>query len=531
MDEPIDQTSAEPEAPPVIARLHDGTLLRFPPGTSPDVVQATVKRQIEARTPKPDIAGTAIDTALRLPSGAARGAMDVGTGIVKGIGQTAADVGKSANTIAQKLFNRPMLPEGETAWADTRLQPTDTAQGAGKMIERAAEYAVPGLAADTLATRAAARIGGGMAVRLGARAAAGSAANAATAAVHGENVPVAAAAGALGPAVGEAAGAAGEALGRRALPLVRAGLKPLVSELKRVPGASRTGVNAEADRMAQFALDHRLTGPEQAADLVTDLEGRIAQAVQGSTATVNGPQRAWANLDALAQDATSSADVAAIRRAQEELLHGTGRIGRETAIDQPVAGAAPGGTAPQTFAWPGTAAAPTQRVLRTDMSPAEALDLARASGRWNTNKQWGELKGADTEAAKRIESGLRDSVRDAVPEAAPLLQQQGQAIRIRGAMDRMALREGNRNAVSLEGAIGMASPAVKGNLFGVAAHWLRNNQVRAGIYADDLSRAIANQDAQAVTKIMGMIGVGATEGAIGSDAQQTHPALRIARPQ
>jgi hypothetical protein len=150
------------------------------------------------------------------------------------------------------------------------------------------------------------------------------------------------------------------------------------------------------------------------------------------------------------------------------------------------------------------------RALRASTPAAETLDSARASSQWNTKKAWGEQKGATMEAGKAVERAQRDAVKAAVPEAADLLKTQSQAIPAKNVLDRMAQRTANRDALSLPGLVG-AAPAVaagKVPLLGLAAQWLRNNQMKAGIYAKDLEDAINRQDVQAVGYILERLGVG-----------------------
>jgi len=326
------------------------------------------------------------------------------------------------------------------------------------------------------------------------------------------------------PVVGEGVAAAGRGLAASAPSLVRRGLKPVISELRRVPGASRTGVNAQADDLANTILEHRLTTPERAAGMVTDLENQIQQVVQGAQNPTDAAQRAWQYLDDLAQQAHTAEDVRAIRAYQQQLLpqrnaQGVlppmGRLSSlshdvTSMVNQPVVvnGRPLLNAQGQPITTPQQV---TNRVLRTDVAPQEALDLARNSSRWQTNKQWGEMKGAEMEAAKTTERALRDSARDAVPEAGPLLQQQGGAIRARNALDRMAVREGNKSPVGIEGALGAAAATAKGNFLGLAAQWLNRNAVRAGVYANTMANAIANGDAQMVARVFGRLGIGVAE--------------------
>src|SRR5689334_14219604 len=112
----MDEQSQEP----VIAQLANGDTLEFPPGTPEAVVSATVKKHLTRNN-----TDSAIDTVKGVVSDMVTGPLETAKGVVKGVGQTAADVGKAANTLGEKLFHRPMLPEGATAWADEALKPAN----------------------------------------------------------------------------------------------------------------------------------------------------------------------------------------------------------------------------------------------------------------------------------------------------------------------------------------------------------------------------------------------------------------------
>src|SRR5689334_15635635 len=99
MDE---QTQGEP----VRAQLANGDVLEFPPGTSEEVVTATVKRHIAEQAPK-SVTDSATDTVKGVLDQLVGQPIETAKGVVKGIGQTAADVGNTANTLGEKVFGRP----------------------------------------------------------------------------------------------------------------------------------------------------------------------------------------------------------------------------------------------------------------------------------------------------------------------------------------------------------------------------------------------------------------------------------------
>jgi hypothetical protein len=140
----------------------------------------------------------------------------------------------------------------------------------------------------------------------------------------------------------------------------------------------------------------------------------------------------------------------------------------------------------------------------------EALERARASGKWGNKKQWGEQKGAQIEASKAVERAERDSLKDAVPEVRPILARQGKGIRSAEILDRMEFRQANRDALSLPATVMAAGEVAAGKvpIMSFAVNWLRNNQMKAGIYADKLGKAIQRNDVQEVSAILNRLGVG-----------------------
>ena len=152
----------------------------------------------------------------------------------------------------------------------------------------------------------------------------------------------------------------------------------------------------------------------------------------------------------------------------------------------------------------------TARALRTDVSPAEALELARGGGKWGNKRAWGEQKGAAREASKAVERAERDAVKAAVPEAKPLLARQGQAIQARQALDRQALREGNREPISpFDVTTAAVESAATGRIpvLAIARHLLRENKLRFGVWAKRLERAIEKNDEATAAVILDRFGI------------------------
>lgn len=287
--------------------------------------------------------------------------------------------------------------------------------------------------------------------------------------------------GAVKKPVAAARTAVAEAVRRQAVPLVRAGVKAPLTLLKQQAGASSAGANFGANRLAKFLIDNRITTPGQAARIIKNTEAELQQilATKGQMPT-DAPQRALLYLDILEQQAAKALapDHAATVRAAAAAL-----------VEGPLGETTPGLVPP--------------RALRPDVPAAEALDIARATSRFETRRSWGEQKGTAMEATKAKERAVRDAFKVALPEARTPLERQGQAILAQKVLDRQVWREANRDVISLPGLVGLSANAV----VGFAAHWFRNHQVRAGLWADDIAKAIATNNAPAAAGILSRLGV------------------------
>jgi predicted transcriptional regulator len=72
------------------------------------------------------------------------------------------------------------------------------------------------------------------------------------------------------------------------------------------------------------------------------------------------------------------------------------------------------------------------------------------------------------------------------------------------------VRQGNRDVLSLPSQVAIVTEVSQGKvpLTAVALNYLRNNQMKLGIHADELAQAIANEDTQAMGRILAQFGVG-----------------------
>lgn len=432
------------------------------------------------------------------------GFKDVGhlaIGAAKGLGGSLYNVGQFASKVVPGI---PDLPD------TTMFEGTNTPQKIGRFVEQAAEFLAPA-GVVSKAARAAAALG--PKAKLAARIV-GEAVGAGTVtAAQGGNPVVGAAAGASAPVAGRGLTTIGEYIGSKGIPFVRAAIKPTVTAMKQQAGASRTGIDAQANRLAKFILDNRLTSPEKAQAVVEGAERELRQVLAVHNPVTQAPKRVMRYLAALEQSAKRQAlpadDVATIRAAAKELLEQSDLAEDVTATVMRPSSSGLVDASGRPVLVPERV---TTRALREDVTASEALDKARATSQWSTRRSYGEQKGAAKEASKAAERGLRDEVKERVPQAKPLLTRQGQGIQARETLDRMAHRAANRDVVSLPAHVIAAGEVASGRMpiMAFAANWLRNNQLKAGIYADALAAAIRKNNVQQVTEILGRLGVGAT---------------------
>jgi len=114
-------------------------------------------------------------------------------------------------------------------------------------------------------------------------------------------------------------------------------------------------------------------------------------------AVTDAPQRAQRYLAALERSAAKQGlpadDVAIIRGKAQELLNDSPL---STSVTRPAMQPSPNGLVGPNGQPAMVPSHVTTRELRTDVTPDEALDLARGSAKWSNSKSWGEQKGCRT---------------------------------------------------------------------------------------------------------------------------------------
>jgi len=484
--------------PPQIIEIPGVGEVEFPETMSEAEVSAAAKRLHDEANKGPIARGME-----NLQSGIANTVI----GAVKGAAKTAIGAGEIMAPVLRQIpgvRDYVATPE-EFDQAREFTEPTTTGQKIGQLTEQGLEYATGAGATRRAVTAVAPRVLG---ATLPAMAAEGASA-AGVAALHGEDPTTAATLSAAFPLVGAVAAPIARGAKNLGVRFARAALKPTVTEMKQTAGASRAGIGATADRLARFIVERRITTPEKAQAIIDAAETEV-QSLVGDQAT-DAATRAARYLQALERSAArqglATDAVSAIRTAAEELKGG--RMGMDVVTST---------TRMQPSTVLGPDARPvmvpvttqqTSRALRSNVPAAEALDSARASSAWATRRNWGELKGASVESAKAVERGQRDAVKAAVPASRPHFAEMAKAIKARDILQRMNFRQGNRDVVGLPSHVIAAGEIVRGRppVMALAANWLRDNQLRAGIWADQLGNAIKNNDVQTVTSILGRMGV------------------------
>lgn len=430
---------------------------------------------------------------------------------IPSLGPAFTNIGNQLGGLYSRLrYGSEAVPEpvtyaqGEAALRQ-ETQPQNTAQAVGKGLERAGEYYLTGAAAGG----ATALPQAGRLTRMAVQAPTQAAAAGGTAVAHGESPTVPAVLGAAGPVVGAGVGAAGDVIKGRAIPFVRAGLKAPISILQQQPGFSRKGLDISADELAEFIVKNRLMNREQADAVVKKMEAEVSRIVAANKdLPTDTPSRIMLYLDTFEKEAAKAFNpehAAAIRRVAETLLEsptsGVGQTVLTTSMQPHPKLVTPSGQPMMV---------PTQtptRTLRPSMPVGEAWERARASGRFQTSGEWGQLQDTAEEAYKQAERATRDSMKDVIPEVRTPLQHEGKAILTRLVMDRMQWRQGNLETVGLPTlAGGIIQPVI-----GIAVQALRKNQVRAGIWADKLGNAIKNNDVATAAAILNKFGISLTE--------------------
>lgn len=323
--------------------------------------------------------------------------------------------------------------------------------------------------------------------------------------------------------VGDGLVAGGRWLASKADPWIQAAIKPALTELRE--GARRTGSSAaaEARRIAGIVRRTGIRTPEAAEDGIKAAEGRIQQALDSVgpnadtvTAITDAPRRAVRYLGRLERNAARQMspgdDVATIASERADFQNSSplfqtvtenrSRMVPSTILDdtgKPI-------LREEMFQV-------EHRVPRSNVTAGESLELARGTSRHATRKSWGEQKGMSVESQKAFERAGRDSAKAAAPPSMrDDLRAQGDLIRLKPVLDRMMVRQANRDVASFPGIVGAAPAVANGKLptLGAMAQWMRNHQMTAGLAADRFGSAMQAKGADTASLLEMLLRAGMT---------------------
>jgi hypothetical protein len=396
------------------------------------------------------------------------------------------------------------------------MAPETTGGGkAGEFLTEALEYIIPAGAAAR-GTAAVARLAPAAyrgLVTVGGGALAQGATAGGVAAGQGHDWKLPAALGAGGTLAVEGAIAAAPTVAKFGRQMVRSELQPTLASMKVQPGASWRGIDKVANDITDFIIKNRLMSPEAANKMVVAAEQEVQSIVQQATAkgvTVPAPQVTLLRLQRLrnmAAKASGKSDtVDQIDRAIADYMARsplTEDVTQQVVQQTPLGTRMAGGPPTQTVTVTG-------RQPRTDVTPTEALEGARLDARFKTGGQHGEFKPATMEIEKAYEIGQRNALKGTLPDVRAPLKTEGNAIAARNMLERAEFRGNNLDpglgpVDAMTAAIEVGTGHVPVISFTRAL--IRNNKLRLGIYADDMARALKNNDAQATARILQKLGV------------------------
>jgi hypothetical protein len=462
-----------------------------------------VYQPVTAQTKAPSANEAMLSASLR-PMFGQTGA-EFGVGATKGAAHTFLTLGELVHKIPgvrqaiDAFYGEPGLSARMFGEADAALEPTNAAQSAGRFLEQSAEVAVPASMAMRGVTTLAKLVpyaAGRAAVNVAGSAATGGA----LAAAQGNDPVTGAVIGGAVPIVVAGAAATGRGLVDLGNRMATSAVKPTITALKQEANASREGLDAISKRLVKFIVDRGLTTPQKAQAIVDDAEREIRSVFQGKNAVTDAGERAVRYLRAVGRSASKQAipadDISALKSEMSKFMESSPLT--ETVVVKDAAGKILVDRAGNPI---------TMRVPRTDVMADEALATGRATSKWSTRRQWGEQKGTGIEANKAAERATRDAAKNAVPELKPILRNEGLAIKARELLNRMAVREGNRDVLGLPQVVAAAPALASGQVpkFGLVMQFYRQNQLRLGIMGDRLGKAIKNMDGQEVERVLGQI--------------------------
>lgn len=242
----------------------------------------------------------------------------------------------------------------------------------------------------------------------------------------------------LGPSVaakgaGAVARAASEKLKSGARGVMQSALKPNQAEL-------RTGKGQQA---VQTLLDEGLNvsdaGVNALRERVTDINSKIATAIDGSPAVVNKrlvASRLQDALDKFEKQVTPTSDLAAIQKAHDEFMNHP-MLDKITPAKTVETGVLDASGKPITRVIPASGS--------ENIPVKTAQEIKQGTYKSLGGKAYGELKGAEIEAQKVLARSLKEEIAAAVPEVQPLNAAESKLLNALSVTERRVLVSANNN--------------------------------------------------------------------------------------
>lgn len=319
-------------------------------------------------------------------------------------------------------------------------------------------------------------------------------------------------------AVAEAGGpvirATGRAVGRVARPAVRSAMKPTVSAIKAAQRPGEGGLAATADDLADWALRNNVRTGDDAAAFGANMDRQVTAEVgnKPTDAALRADNR-LAEMQAASAKLPVGRNPGLYQGVRDDLLNGP--IGQEFGITTVSNRTIPGppkavtepGIMPTTKFVPTTQnvqdlGRATWRELRPDVPADEALQAARDIRKLTDQTSLME-KGSQLDTARNAaQQEFREGVKEAYPKTRQMFDDWSSSIDVGKVLDRMALREGNRDIFSLPFWVTAAPELAAGQIpmRGLAANFLRNNQLRLGFAAKSSGASLGNASTENILR-------------------------------
>jgi hypothetical protein len=405
---------------------------------------------------------------------------DLGIGALKGAGHTVKTLADAARqyipgVAALDRFGKVQV--GET------LEPANTTQRVGKVAEQIGEYMLPGGFTKAAVAEATPRVALmlGKAAPLVTQGLLTAATAAPVAFAHGEDPRTAALTGAAMPAAAAVAGGGLRLAGRRLVKLVT----PTTAQAAKMVGGRGAD---KAGRVVDTILENRVWSAKNAGRQIGAIDEAVDAAMTGPVGDAAAPVGAHVTQGL---DDTAAAFAKAVGSPRNKGLAG---VAAERAAllgeGQPLATTVQTGMRLEPT---GAVAANGQplmrpvpvleRQFRATVPARDALEAARATSRARVKPMFGAPLSARDQASKAAELGIRDAVREAIPEK--LASEMGRQSRLIDAQTVLG------NALS-----GPSLLDAAGNKTGFLMKLLKANSVRGGVglhaAADPVQRTLGS---------------------------------------